>query len=258
MFWSIALIALLIQWVAFVPAFARRTERFYDLVGSATFITATVLAVRASWPLDLRAALLALVVVTWALRLGSYLVGRIRRAGRDDRFDEIKQSAPRFLLAWTLQGLWVIITSAPAVLGILSERRAAADVALVVGFILWVAGFSIEVIADGQKARFAADPRNRGRFIATGLWARSRHPNYFGEILLWVGVTVMAMPVLAGWERLALVSPLFVTWLLTRVSGIPMLERKAESRWGSDPSYRAWKERTPRLVPRISGGPGAA
>lgn len=258
MFWSIALIALVIQWVAFVPAFMRRTERFYDLVGSATFLTTTALAVWNGWPLDLRAALLAVVVVTWALRLGSYLVGRIRRAGRDDRFDEIKQSAPRFLLAWTLQGLWVVITAAPAVLGVLSERRVAADVALVVGFILWVVGFSIEVIADGQKARFAADPRNRGRFIATGLWSRSRHPNYFGEILLWVGVAVMAAPVLVGWERLALMSPLFVAWLLMRVSGIPMLERKAEVRWGAEPAYRAWRERTPRLVPRIMGGPGAA
>jgi steroid 5-alpha reductase family enzyme len=258
MFWSIALIALVIQWVAFVPAFARRTERFYDLVGSATFITATALAVWSGWPLDLRAALLALAVVTWALRLGSYLVGRIRRAGRDDRFDEIKQSAPRFLLAWTLQGLWVVITSAPAVLGIVSDRRVPADVALAVGFALWAAGFLIEVIADGQKARFAADQRNRGRFIATGLWARSRHPNYFGEILLWVGVAVMAAPVLVGWERLALMSPLFVAWLLIRVSGIPMLERKAEARWGAEPAYRAWRESTPRLVPRIMGGPGAA
>lgn len=254
-FWLGALLALAVQWVAFVPALLRRTERFYDLVGSATFVGAIALALCQGWPLDARSVVLALVVVVWALRLGTYLVRRIRRAGRDDRFDEIKRSFPRFLLAWTLQGVWVVVTSAPAVLAIRRSGETPVEPLLFIGLVLWVIGFSVEVVADSQKARFAADPTNRGRFIATGMWARSRHPNYFGEILLWTGVAVIASPVLAGWERLALISPVFVAWLLIRVSGIPQLERKAQARWGGDPAYEAWYRRTPRLLLRL--GPSA-
>ncbi|MBL8981735.1 MAG: DUF1295 domain-containing protein [Gemmatimonadetes bacterium] len=250
-FWLGALLALAVQWVAFVPAFLRRTERFYDLVGSATFVGAIALAVRQGWPLDARSVVLALAVMVWALRLGTYLVRRIRRAGKDDRFDEIKRSFPRFLLAWTLQGVWVVVTSAPAVLAIRRSGETPVEPLLLIGLFLWVIGFSVEVVADAQKARFAADPANRGRFITTGLWARSRHPNYFGEILLWTGVTVIASPVLVGWERLGLISPLFVAWLLIRVSGIPQLERKARARWGGDPAYEGWYRRTPRLLPRL-------
>lgn len=252
-FWLSALLALTVQWVAFVPAYLRRTERFYDLVGSATFVGVTALAVWQGRPLDARGLLLALAVTVWAMRLGTYLVRRIRRAGRDDRFDAIKQSFPRFLLAWTMQGVWVVVTSAPAVLAIRRSGDIPFEPLLLIGLDLWLIGFAVEVVADAQKARFAADPANRGRFIATGLWARSRHPNYFGEILLWTGVAVMAAPVLVGWERLALISPLFVAWLLIRVSGIPQLERKARARWGGDPAYEAWYRRTPRLLPRLGG-----
>ncbi len=252
MYWTLAAIALVIQWVAFVPAWLRRTERFYDLVGSATFLTVTGLAVTwAGAGLDLRSSLLALVIIVWALRLGTYLVRRIHRTGRDDRFDAIKQSLGRFLLAWTMQGLWVAITAAPALVAITATRRVPPDATLAAGMLLWCVGFAIEVVADAQKARFAADPANRGRFITTGLWARSRHPNYFGEIVLWVGVSLMALPVLQGWQLLSLASPIFVAWLLTRVSGIPMLERKAEARWGTDPAYVAWRDGTPRLIPRV-------
>jgi steroid 5-alpha reductase family enzyme len=254
MFWTLAAIALSLQWVAFIPAYLQRTERFYDLVGSATFLTLTALAVWwATAPLDTRSLVLAAVVIVWSLRLGTYLVRRIHRAGRDDRFDAIKQSFGRFLLAWTMQGMWVVITASPALLAILSADRVAPDLFLALGLVLWLGGFAIEVVADAQKARFAADPANRGRFITTGLWSRSRHPNYFGEIVLWLGTSAMAWPVLRGWEHLSLLSPVFVAWLLIRVSGIPMLERKAEARWGADPAYLAWRSRTPRLVPRTRG-----
>ena len=120
-----------------------------------------------------------------------------------------------------------------------------------VGFVLWAAGFAVEVVADQQKSRFRADPANRGRFISTGLWSRSRHPNYFGEILLWIGVSVIALPVLQGWQWVGLVSPVFVAALITRVSGVPLLEAKAEATWGGQPDYEAYKQTTPVLVPRL-------
>ena len=105
-------------------------------------------------------------------------------------------------------------------------------------------------MADLQKSRFRADPANRGRFISTGVWAWSRHPNYFGEIVIWVGVFVIAAPVLRGWQWVGILSPVFVTLLLTRVSGIPLLEKRADRQWGGRPEYEAYKARTSVLVPR--------
>ena len=102
-----------------------------------------------------------------------------------------------------------------------------------------------------QKRRFRADPANKGQFIHTGLWARSRHPNYFGEIVLWIGIAIITLPVLRGWHWVTLISPVFVTLLLTRVSGIPLLEKRADERWGGQEDYETYKVRTPVLIPRL-------
>ena len=120
-----------------------------------------------------------------------------------------------------------------------------------IGAVMWVAGFVIEVVADRQKSRFRADPVNEGRFINTGLWARSRHPNYFGEILLWAGIAVMAIPYLSGTQWVVMLSPLFVYALLTRVSGVPTLVRRGQQLWGDDPAYQAYLSSTPLLMPRL-------
>ena len=114
----------------------------------------------------------------------------------------------------------------------------------------WVSGFAIEVIADQQKKKFRRESKNKGKFIHTGLWAWSRHPNYFGEIILWIGVAVIALPVLSGWRWVALISPIFVTILLTRISGIPILERRAETQWGGKDDYKTYAANTPMLLPR--------
>lgn len=243
-------LAFAIQWLAFVPAYVRRTERFYDLTGSLTYVTVTALAVALTPERDGRALLLLAMVVVWALRLGSHLVRRIRREGRDARFDAIKSSPVRFLNAWSLQGLWVSLTLAAALTAITADERRPLDAFAAAGAAVWAVGLAVEALADWQKSRFRADPANRGRFITTGLWAWSRHPNYFGEIVVWVGVLLVAVPVLRGSQWVALVSPLFVTFLLTKVSGLPLLERAADARWGGDPEYEAYKARTPVLVPR--------
>jgi steroid 5-alpha reductase family enzyme len=182
---------------------------------------------------------------------GTFLFSRIRKAGKDDRFDEIKPSFIRFLNAWTIQALWVTFTASAALIGITTAARKDLDLFALIGFLVWLAGFSIEVIADAQKSRFNADPANRGKFIRTGLWSRSRHPNYFGEILLWVGVLIITLPVLHGWQWVALISPLFVAFLLTRVSGIPLLEKKADAKWGGQAEYEEYKKNTPVLIPRF-------
>ena len=244
-------LAILIQWLAFIPAYRQQTEKFYDITGSITYFLVVTLALVFSPGIDARALLLWALVVVWAVRLGSFLFRRIQKAGRDDRFDEIKPSFIRFLNAWTIQGLWVTFTMAAALVAITTTARKGLDLFALIGFLVWVFGFGIEVIADTQKSRFNADSANKGKFIRTGLWSRSRHPNYFGEIVLGVGVTLIALPLLHGWQWVALISPVFVTLLLTRISGVPLLEKKADQKWGGQAEYEAYKKATPVLIPKL-------
>jgi steroid 5-alpha reductase family enzyme len=241
----------LIQWLAFIPAYLMQTEKFFDLTGGFTYILAAGIAAFLSTDLDARSILLLILVVVWAGRLGTFLFRRIQKAGKDDRFDEIKPSFVRFLNVWTIQALWVTFTASAALIAITSMHRKEFDLFAVLGALLWVFGFAFEIIADAQKSRFRENPANKGRFIQTGLWSRSRHPNYFGEIVLWIGVMVIALPVLQGWQWVALISPLFVILLLTRVSGIPLLEKKSDAKWGGQEEYESYKKRTPVLIPRL-------
>ena len=244
-------LAFLIQWLAFIPAYLLQTEKFFDLTGSITYISVIAIAIIFGTGVDGRSILLATLVIIWAIRLGMFLFRRIQKAGKDDRFDEIKPSFIRFLNVWTIQGLWVTFTLAAALVAITTANKKELDIFAILGLLVWIIGFAIEVAADSQKSRFNANPDNKGRFIQTGLWSRSRHPNYFGEIMLWVGIAMIALPVLHGWQWVALISPLFVTLLLTRVSGVPLLEKKADKKWGGQDEYEAYKKKTPILIPRL-------
>ncbi|MDQ0692208.1 DUF1295 domain-containing protein [Arthrobacter sp. W4I7] len=244
--------AFVIQWLVFVPSYKAQTERFYDLTGALTYISITVFLVLASPGVDARGLVLAVMVVLWAVRLGSFLFLRISKHGKDDRFDELKPDFFRFLNTWTIQGLWVVLTAALAWVAITSDKKVGLDLFFWVGLLVWAAGITVETVADVQKARFKAHPANKGRFINTGLWSKSRHPNYFGEITLWVGVAVIALPVLQGWQWAALVSPVFVALLLVKGSGVPPLEAKADKKWGSQADYEAYKQNTPVLVPKLN------
>ena len=242
-------LAFVIQWLAFIPAFVYRTEKFYDLTGSITYLTVIVVALLLSPAIDARSLLLAGIIAIWSIRLGSFLFTRIRAAGEDRRFREIKQSFARFLMTWTLQGLWVAFSLSSALAAITSTIRKDIDAFAVIGFLVWLFGFGIEVIADGQKSAFNAQATNKDKFIRSGLWSWSRHPNYFGEIVLWIGVMIIAMPILQGWQWATLISPIFIIILLTRISGVPMLEKRADEKWGGQPEYEAYKAGTSVLVP---------
>jgi steroid 5-alpha reductase family enzyme len=244
-------LAFFIQWLIFIPAFLMQTEKIFDLTGSITYISLIAIAVIFSTGVDGRSILLAVLVVIWAIRLGTFLFRRINKAGKDDRFDAIKPSFIRFLNVWTIQGLWVTFTAAAALVAITTTNRKELDLFAIIGLLVWIFGFSIEIVADSQKSRFSANPENKRKFIQTGLWARSRHPNYFGEIMIWIGIAIIALPVLQGWQWVALISPVFVTLLLTLVSGIPLLEKKADQKWGGHEDYEAYKKRTPVLIPRL-------
>lgn len=243
-----------IQILAFIPAMLLRTERFFDLTGSLTFLAISIALVLLTPMPDARSWILAAMVVLWAARLGSFLAMRVHKAGSDGRFDEIKGSPVRFLQVWVIQGAWVSITAAAAWIAISTDAGARAPIGwlTVVGIVVWALGMAIEIVADAQKSAFRADPANKHEFIRTGLWSRSRHPNYFGEIVIWVGVFLTAAPVLAGWQWVAVLSPLFVILLLTRVSGIPLLEARAEKKWGDRADYIAYRESTPSLIPRLT------
>ena len=243
-------LAYAINWLVFVPSNRAKTEHYFDLTGSITYLTVTAVALVLSDNLDARAMIVAAMVGVWALRLGSFLFRRVRRDGRDGRFDRIKTDPLRFFMTWTLQGLWVLLTLAAALAIITGTERRQLGWVAITGLVVWIVGFAIEVIADQQKSDFKKDPGNDGRFIKSGLWAWSRHPNYFGEITLWTGIAIIAVPVLSGWRWAMLISPIFVVLLLTRVSGIPMLEVRAEKRWGDEPEYQEYTSRTPVLIPR--------
>jgi steroid 5-alpha reductase family enzyme len=245
-----AILAFATNWIAFVPAYVFQTERFFDLTGSLTYLSLVVVALTSQAAPDSRALLLGALVAFWAARLGSFLFARIVRDGSDQRFDNLKPSLLRFCMTWTLQGLWVLLTLSCALAAMTSTRPKPLGAFAVLGGVVWAVGFAIEAMADRQKRRFREDPANRDRFIQSGLWAWSRHPNYFGEITLWSGIALISLPVLAGWQYLTLISPLFVYVLLTRISGIPLLETRAEKKWGDEPEYRAYRDRTPVLFPR--------
>jgi len=243
-------IAFAIQWLVFIIAYVLKSEKFFDLTGSLTYITVMTSAILLSPSADNRSLVLLVLVLMWATRLGTFLFNRVIQQGKDDRFDEIKVSLTRFLLTWTLQGVWVSFTAAAALAAITTEVKREFGWVAWVGVLIWVIGYMIELVADAQKNRFKADPANQGKFIREGLWAWSRHPNYFGEIMIWIGVALIALPVLNGWALITLISPLWVILQLTVISGIPMLEKKADKQWGGQEAYESYKQNTPVLIPR--------
>lgn len=249
-----AIIVLAINWLAFIPAWLRQTEHFFDLTGSLSFIAATGTAVYLTPTPDSRALLLATLIAIWAFRLGSFLFLRVRKDGQDGRFDTIKPHFMKFLMTWTLQALWVIASTAMALAAITTSPGKPLEALAFIGLAMWVTGFLIESVADWQKRQFKRRPTqpndNQQPFISTGLWSWSRHPNYFGEILLWLGIACIAAPAISGWQWVTLISPMFVIVLLTKISGIPMLEKRADDRWQDNEAYQRYKQRTPVLIPR--------
>ena len=243
-------IGFILHWAIFIPSYLFKTEHYFDLTGSISFITTVIVALVLSPQLDIRDIVIGAMVAIWALRLGSFLFWRVKKQGKDNRFNVMKTQFLWFLMTWTLGGLWVLVTFAAGLAAITSATDKPLGLVGLLGIGLWLFGMFVEVLADHQKTQFRANADNADKFVNTGLWAWSRHPNYFGEIVLWLGVSLVALPVLSGWQLATMISPIFVYILLTKVSGITLLERRGMSKWGSDPAYKGYLESTPILILR--------
>lgn len=251
---QILIVTFVVQWIAYVPAYALKTEKFYDLTGSLTYLSIFIYCLIATQSIEhvkFSNIIVAGAIMIWAIRLGSFLFMRIAKDGKDKRFNLIKTSFSRFFMTWTLQGMWVFICSSSALVAITSPTGVIVNNIFILGFLLFFAGFVIEVIADNQKSKFRSIEENRDSFINEGLWSRSRHPNYFGEIILWLGITVMSISSFSGINYLAIFSPIFTYLLLNYISGIRILEARGNEKWGHLDEYNNYKENTPKLIPKI-------
>ncbi len=250
---NLILLIFCIQWVSFIPAFIFQTEKFYDLTGSITYLTAIFYTLYVTGSNNLSDLIIVACVAVWAIRLGSFLFMRIHKAGEDRRFRTIKPNFTRFLMTWTLQGMWVSMCLLCVLTALSSYSGVIMNSIFFIGLIVFILGLSIEIIADYQKTVFRRNIENKDKFITTGLWSLSRHPNYFGEILLWTGVAVMSISSLQGLQYITLISPIFVYILLVYISGIRILEDQAKKKWGHLDSFKEYLKNTPRLFFKIFG-----
>ena len=247
----IASVGFFIHWLIFIPSYLLKTEKYYDITGTIAYLAMTGIAVFSANELNLQSKVVALLITFWALRLGLFLIVRVFQVGEDKRFHGVKTSFSRFFVWFNMSALWVFLTTANALTLILENNPHFGGGYFFSGLAIWLIGFGFEVTADEQKRRFRKNPKNKNQFIDSGLWSISRHPNYFGEILIWVGMAVISFPVLTGWQYITLISPLFVFLLLTRVSGINLLEASSDKKWGDLKSYKEYKENTPKLIPFV-------
>jgi len=248
-----ACVSFAIHWAIAIPSLIYSSEKYFDFTGMiATLLvvsTAMIALFSSTHQISIRSIVVVAFVSIWTLRLGTFLYKRIVKSGEDKRFREIKKSLPKFLMTWTLSALWVFLTTVNAVTIIVLNQQGPLDLFFVAGCTLWILGFAFEAIADKQKKSFSELSENKDKFITQGLWSISRHPNYFGEVILWLGIAIVSLPLLSEWQFVTLVSPVFVYLLLTKISGLPFLEDKAEKKWGSEKIYQDYKGRTPILVP---------
>lgn len=244
------LISLVINLTLFIPAFVYKTDKLTDLSYSISFVILSVIMFILSEGTIFHVILLSIIIL-WALRLGIYLTIRIRKISRDKRFDGIRDNFFRFIKFWILQAIAVWIILLPSIVTFSIESPILNTIAYM-GLIFWILGLIMETIADYQKYTFINSEDNNGLWIESGLWKYSRHPNYLGEMLVWIGVYIFTFSSLTGiMSLIMLVSPLFIILLLIFGSGIPMLEKSANKRWGDNPNYVNYKKRVGVLLPKL-------
>ena len=249
MIFNLLLISLAIQIALFIPAFKFKTDKLTDLSYGLTFVLLAMIAFLLS-DMSSPKLLLLLMITAWGLRLGIYLFIRINKTKKDSRFDEIRIDFIKFLSFWVLQGISVFVILIPSLL--FFQTISAFSLLSLFGFGVWFLGLVIEAFADQQKFSFINNEKNKGKWVNVGLWKYSRHPNYLGEILCWVGIYLYTYGSLsAAYRLIGLLSPLFIIILLLFVSGVPKLEEKADKKWGDNKDYQKYKKKTAVLIPFV-------
>lgn len=242
-------VSLVINLSMFLIAFRLQSDKLTDISYAVTFATIAIWGfVNSShtW----YHLLLMIMVLIWATRLGSFLLYRVIKNGKDARFDAMRGNFIKFGKFWLAQAVTVWVMMIPSMFAFASSAQSSSTVLLVVGLSLWAIGLICEGTADIQKLVFSSNPNNKKKWIESGIWKYSRHPNYFGEILVWIGVYCSALVTLSSLQStVGLVSPLFITILLLFISGVPILEKSADKRWGDNASYRRYRARTSLLIP---------
>jgi steroid 5-alpha reductase family enzyme len=247
-----------LQLVFGVLSIILKTEKFYDFIGAITHISCAFLGAFYDWDAskDFTQAKLAQVIQAvcislWAGKLGAFLFYRVLKAGSDSRFEDAKKKPLVLLIYWMLQGMWVYLNLLPSLFMFFSKQKDTKVLYVsIIGWVLFLFGLVFETVSDYQKTVFRNDPANKGRFITTGLWSISRHPNYFGEIVLWYGILIAAAPFFdTNWAYFAVPCPTLTALQICFLSGIPLLENGGLKRWGNDPEYAKYLSSVSVLVP---------
>lgn len=243
-------LSILINFIAFLIAYKKQTDHLTDATYSLTFIVLACYFLFRNDSLSLMKVLLATLICVWAIRLGSYLFMRIRSMGVDKRFDEMRPHWNRYIKFWILQAVSVWIIAIPFILGLTyHEETTIIRFIQVLGLVIWLLGFIIETLADYQKSVFKNKAGNQNMFMSSGLFSIIKYPNYLGEIMVWVGIFIYVLPLLSGLEYLAIVSPVWIIVLLLFISGIPLLKKQADKKYGHLEAYQVYSSKTKKLLP---------
>lgn len=250
-----AIVTIAYQLMFFFFAATLKIDKVTDFAGGSNFALCAVMILCVAGTYQWRQIMLTIYVVVWALRLALFLLMRILATGEDKRFDKIRGDCLVFLVFWIFQMIWVWTVSLPVtfVNATMNDPSPGMQTTDVVGSIMFVVGLAVEAMADNDKFAFRQDPANRGKWCEVGLWRFSRHPNYFGEILLWWGIFVISTAELSAraWGWGAVASPLFTMAILLFFSGMPLGEKSNDKKYGANPGSDYWeyKRRTSILIP---------
>lgn len=249
MFTEIALLILIYMTLVFVLALIVKDNSIVDIFWGLGFILVAIYSFIQDTEPDLRKWIVTFLVALWGIRLAVHVFVRNRGRGEDFRYLHWRKTWKFFVLRsyfqiFLLQGLFMFIIASPVyyVNFYSMEPLGFYDT---LGLVVFGIGFLFEAVSDYQLADFKKNPANKGKIITTGLWEMCRHPNYFGEALVWWGFGFYALSLPNGW--MTLISPVVITLLLRFVSGVPMLEKKYSGR----PDWEDYKRRTAAFVPFV-------
>ena len=234
----------------FLHSYIYKTDIFFDLVGSLSFLSIGVISLLLIPNIDANQILVFFLLLFWSLRLGPFLFIRRLGANNDERLEEFFKSPLSLYFLWSMNSLWVFFTSLSMIIIFSSPNENEFGLIQWLGLIVWVTGYVIEVISDSQKTKF--NKFNKGKFINIGLWKYIRHPNYLGEIIIWVGIFIISLNYIHSLTSfLSILSPIFVFLLLRFITGVPQLEARGKEKWGHLDEYNSYKEKTGLLFPKF-------